>query len=119
MVVVARALGDSNAMSATLEIPMINCELFFIIQSPLIPFNKILPPLAAGRLEWRGEETASPPHSYSSIPCSFVLILTLLTASRKHQIDLWSGPGGETTPTISMMWNSGPTRDSSFMDAIL
>ena len=59
MVVVARALGDSNAMSATLEIPMINCELFFIIQSPLIPFNKILPPLAAGRLEWRGEETAT------------------------------------------------------------
>jgi hypothetical protein len=32
MVVVARALGESNAMSATLEIPVINCELFFIIQ---------------------------------------------------------------------------------------
>ena len=80
MVVVARALGESNAMSATLEIPVINCELFFIIQSPLNPFNKTLPPLAAGRLEWRGEETARPAHSYSSTPCSFVLILALIPA---------------------------------------
>jgi|MDTC01.2.fsa_nt_gb hypothetical protein len=99
MVVVARALGDSNAMSATLEIPMINCELFFIIQSPLIPFNRILPPLTAGRLEWRGKKRRDPLIHIAALPVHLSLFSPCSRRSRKHQIDLlegsWRGSGAD------------------------